>query len=129
MINPLRLASVLVGIPVISTASWWFITLAQPVKTWGEFLCLLLVFLVWQAYVIYSVIFLLLRALIVKYWMEALLSSILGSISGTLGGFSVAGHAGLLFGFLIGPLFGLLFGLAVGGILRRNSDPLPPARG
>ena len=90
---------------------------------------MLLVFFVWQAYVIYSVIFLLFRAFVTKYWSEALLSSILGSISGTLGGFSVAGHGGLLLGFLIGPFFGLVFGLAIGGIRRRNSDRLPQAKG
>jgi len=121
MIALLRVASVLPGIPIVSIAGWWFITLLEPVDTWVEFLYVLLVFFVWQSYIIYSVIFLLLRPFTQRYRLEVVLSGILGCISGTLCGFSVAGYGGFLFGFLTGPIFGVLFALVVGSIQRRNS--------
>jgi hypothetical protein len=112
MTTLLRLASVLLGIPVVSVGCWWLITLPFPIDSWGEFLLTLVVFFVWQAFILYSIVFMLLGALAQKYRVEAFLCSALGTIAGTVCGASVAGHLGLAFGLVTGPVFGLIFGLA-----------------
>jgi hypothetical protein len=83
MTTLLRLAGVLLGIPVVSVGCWWLITLPFPIESWGEFLLTLVVFFVWQAFILYSVVFMLLGALAQKYRVEAFLCSALGTVAGT----------------------------------------------
>ncbi len=120
MTTLLRLASVLLGIPVVSVGCWWLITLPSPIDSWGEFLLTLVVFFVWQALILYAVVFMLLGKFSQKYGVEAFLCSALGSVAGTLCGASVAGHLGLAFGLVTGPVFGLIFGLAAANIQRQH---------
>jgi hypothetical protein len=109
---------------VLSSFIFWrlFHLVKPPIDSEIEFILCLLIFYLWQAHLIYTLVFVLFYQSINEYEWEMLSCVALGFVLGAASGFAVAGLGGFLFCSILGPHFGAFVCWAVRKVKSNQFD-------